>query len=100
MGGVGRDVKAVDEVGGVGGVGGAVGLEHLFAVPVVGCDEGLSAFLRRASRTRPTQASMVSTALMAAVRTPVWPTISGLAKLRILQILFVKSKKGKLPCSA
>ena len=36
----------MDEVGGVGGVGRAVGLEHLFAVPVVGGDEGLSAFFQ------------------------------------------------------
>ncbi len=41
---VGRDVEAVDEVGGVGGVGRAVGLEHLFAVPVVCRDERLAAF--------------------------------------------------------
>ena len=38
-----------------------------------------------AATTRPTQASTVSTAVTAAARTPVWPTMSPLAKLTMMK---------------
>ena len=73
-----------DRVERVRGVGAAVGLEHVIGVAVVGGDharaaglvhggDDLAEALRRRSRRRATAAGM----------TPVWPTMSALAKLMI-----------------
>ena len=66
----------------VGGVRLAVGLEHLLAVAVIGGDEAGAARSRRPRRRLGRgSASTASTAWIAAGSTPVWPTMSGLAKL-------------------
>ena len=68
----------------VGGVRRAVLLEHLVGVAVVGGDDAGAAACRAPPRRRsPRHASTVSTAFTAAWITPVWPTMSALAKLMI-----------------
>ena len=47
-------------------------------------DKALRPAALMASTARPTQASTVSIALIAADSTPVWPTISGFAKLMMM----------------
>ena len=71
-------------VRGVGGVRAAGhGVAHQLAIAVVGGDEQRAARAAAiAAAMRPSPASTVSTALIAAASTPVWPTMSGLAKLR------------------
>ena len=67
-------------IGGVGGVRAAgVGIAHQLAIAVVGGDQQRAAGLSIASAMRPSPASTVSTALIAAARLPVCPTMSGLA---------------------
>ena len=78
------DFHVVDRVGGVRAAGG--GVDHLLAVAVVGQDDRdavLPSGPPRASRrrTRP----RTSTAFTAAGSTPVWPTMSPLAKLTTIR---------------
>ena len=78
-------VRTVDperhRVGGVRGVRAAVGLDHVLAVAVVGGDAEQAPPRRDGGDERPMQASTVSMPRTAAATTPVWPTMSALAKL-------------------
>ena len=54
------------------------------ALPWSAVTMAMPPIFRVASTTRPTHSSTVSTALTAAWRTPVWPTMSQLAKFRMM----------------
>ena len=81
-----RDVNEMDQVRGVSGVRRSIGIAHLLAIAVIGRDQSI---FRLTTRVRAQSArdnsSMVSTALIPAATTPVCPTMSGLAKFRMIR---------------
>ena len=83
--GVGCDIDEVDEIRGVRGVRGAVRVAHQLAVAVIGRQRAFAARSQKGFQDLTHAIVDGFDRLMPASTTPVWPTMSGLAKFKMIR---------------